>query len=63
MRSAPKRAPQSSHAPTVRMITSGPPQACQRASRWLPTPRSSHGDRDIKINMMAAPYPAAMPVR
>jgi hypothetical protein len=28
----------------------------------VPTPRSSQGDRDIKINMMAAPYPAAIPL-
>ena len=46
----------------TRMITSCPPQPCHRASRWVPTPRSSQGDRDIKINMMAAPYPAAIPL-
>lgn len=43
-------------------MTSGPVQACQRASRWAPTSRSSQGDRDIKISMIAAPYPAAIPV-
>ncbi len=47
---------------TVSMITRGPAQACHRASRWAPMSRSSHGDRDIKINMIAAPYPAAIPV-
>ena len=39
-----------------------PAQACQRASRWAPIPCSSQGARDIKINMTAAPYPAAIPV-
>jgi hypothetical protein len=47
---------------TASMITSGPAQACHRASRWAPTSRSNHGARDIKINMIAAPYPAAIPV-
>ena len=40
---------------TVSRITTGPPQACQRVNRSAPMSRSSQGDRDIKINITAAP--------
>ncbi len=47
--------------PLVTLMTHRPPMECQRASRSVPTPRSSGGSLAISATRMTTPYPASRP--